>query len=449
MTGSVDSMIPRGPKRVVYFAENALSPIQGGGIVAYAVLKGIHPDNLLGFYDYENITPASEYADRFVLLPRWRFLSSLQMLQERVYDISNRISPVLTFFAALYFLIFNSIPLVLLFPLLARRDLDKVMAEMDFRGFKPEQVYFSGLSLRYLTLAVAVAKRFNVPMVVLHMDDWMARECQQLGNLLGRIWHNWIVEQMRVAASLSLANTTNSPGLARKVTEMTGYPHDAANNCCADLLVSGEIAPLPERDFKVITYAGAMNRNLQGETLIIFSRAVAELKAEGVKLQLRIYTPWEFAPIANSIRIPGAVEYMGHASRSELARAYADSDFLVTTTTFDEEKLTLFRYSLSTKLSEYLCLGRPVISVGHPYWHLHEYVKDNGCGIAITVRDLPAIKQQLRELLALPREEVLRIGTSNRDLWEKAHDVQVMAARTRNAVGLNDVNFHKSGVSNE
>ena len=61
-----------GPKNVLYFAENALSAIQGGGIVAYAVLKGLPPDRLLGFYDYRNITPAPEYADRFVYLGPWR-----------------------------------------------------------------------------------------------------------------------------------------------------------------------------------------------------------------------------------------------------------------------------------------------------------------------------------------------------------------------------------------
>jgi glycosyltransferase involved in cell wall biosynthesis len=429
-------MMPDSSKCVAYFAENALSPIQGGGIVAYAVLKGIQPENLLGFYDYENITPASEYAHRFILLPRWRWLGSLQMLQERVYDLLNRISPLLTFLAALYFLIFNSIPLVLSYPLLARRDLVKVLAEMDARGFTPELVYFSGLSLRYLTLAVAVSKKFNVPMVVLHMDDWMARECQQLGRFLGTIWYNRIVAQMKEAAARSLASTTNSPGLAKKVTEMTGYVHDAANNCCADLLEGGGMAPLPENNVKVITYAGAMNKNLQGKTLEIFSRAVAELKAEGIKIQLRIYTSWEFAPMANSIRIPGAVEYMGHASRAELAKAYSDSDFLLTTTTFDAEKLTLFKYSLSTKLSEYLCVGRPVISVGHQSWHLHEYVLEHGCGIAITERGLPFIKQQLRGLLARSREELLRTGQSNRELWESAHNVQVMAARTRKAVGI-------------
>ena len=68
------------PKKVLYFAENALSAIQGGGIVAYAVLKGLPADHLLGFYDYRNITPVPEYADRFIYLGPWRMPAILDRM---------------------------------------------------------------------------------------------------------------------------------------------------------------------------------------------------------------------------------------------------------------------------------------------------------------------------------------------------------------------------------
>src|SRR4029077_17525580 len=68
------------PKKVLYFAENALSAIQGGGIVAHAVLKGLPAENLLGFYEYRNITPVPEYADRFTYLGNWRTPKSFHLL---------------------------------------------------------------------------------------------------------------------------------------------------------------------------------------------------------------------------------------------------------------------------------------------------------------------------------------------------------------------------------
>jgi len=60
------------PKNILYLAENAISPLQGGGIVVYAALRGLPPENILGFYRYMNITPALEYAHRFHELPALR-----------------------------------------------------------------------------------------------------------------------------------------------------------------------------------------------------------------------------------------------------------------------------------------------------------------------------------------------------------------------------------------
>src|SRR3954452_22988927 len=56
-------------KNVLNFAENAISPMQGGGIVVYASLKRLPSEHLLGVYQYRNITPAPEYAKRLNALP--------------------------------------------------------------------------------------------------------------------------------------------------------------------------------------------------------------------------------------------------------------------------------------------------------------------------------------------------------------------------------------------
>ena len=77
------------PKKVLYFAENALSAIQGGGIVACAVLKGLPAENLLGFYEYRNITPVPEYADRFVYLGRWRTPKICQLLNKATNKLTT------------------------------------------------------------------------------------------------------------------------------------------------------------------------------------------------------------------------------------------------------------------------------------------------------------------------------------------------------------------------
>jgi len=411
------------PKKVLYFAENALSAIQGGGIVAYAVLKGLPAENLLGFYEYRNITPVSEYADRFTYLGNWR--------TPKFFDALNRATGQRT--TAFLRRRFTE--------QFIQNDLAFVEEHVERRGFEPEVVYFAGLSYRYLRLAVLAAERYDVPMVILHMDDWMTAERESAGRW-GGVWARRTREQLTKAAARSLVSSSNSPRLAAKLTEITGHRHVAANNCCSDLM---EYARQPERSqpnrIPIIAYAGAMNRHLQGETLKVLASAVSELNAEGTRVQLHIYTPWEFAPDANAIAMPHAVFYKGQVGREQLTDIYRRADFLVTTVTYRESNISLFRHSLSTKLSEYLCVGKPVISMGHADWHLHEYVQDHGCGFSILMDEnfsRARIKEQLRRILAADRGLLDRIGKNNRALWEKAHDVTLMAQASRRAVGLDD-----------
>jgi hypothetical protein len=77
--------------------------------------------------------------------------------------------------------------------------------------------------------------------------------------------------------------------------------------------------------------------------------------------------------------------------------------------------------------------------MGHWDWHLHEYVQDNGCGFSILMDEnfsRARIKEQLRRILATDRATLERISRNNRRLWERSHDVTVMAHASRRAVGL-------------
>lgn len=408
-------------KNVLYIAENALSAIQGGGIVTYAVLKDLAPEQLLGFYEYRNITPAPEYAERFIAIGPGR----VPPLFQRINRFTRGRAGLQLYrrFAHRY----------------VEEDLKGIAREIAKHNFVPEVVYFAGLSYRFLRLAVRAAERYDIPMVVLHMDDWMTRECEGAGTW-GKQWFARISQELTRAAARSLASTTNSPRLADKLTAITGYRHVAANNCCSDLMECGDrSADASGNDVPVITYAGSMNQNLQGETLKVLASAVTELNAEGTRVHLHIYTPWEFAPQANAISVPDAVFYKGQVGREKLADAYRRSDFLTTTVTYRLGHLSLFRHSLSTKLSEYLCAGKPVISMGHWDWHLHEYVQEHGCGFSILMDEnfsRAKIKEQLRAILATSPEALARIGRNNRTLFERAHDVAVMANTSRRALGL-------------
>lgn len=424
-------------KNILYVAENAISPIQGGGIVVAAVLQGLPAANVLGFYRYASITPALEYAERFHLLPvlsgapaagGGSAASPLEALpptgiNRRARELGERVRRFLA-------------PLA---QAILCRDAEYVRARVRADGFHPEVVFAAPLTLRLLRLAVAASETYDVPLILLNMDDWIAEESAHLGALRGW-WERRITRAMAAAKPRLAYAYSNSARLAGVLAERYGVPHETMNNASPDIVPRARRpwSPAPAREGLVVTFAGALNWHLQGETLVRVAEAVAELRSER-PVELRVFTPWQFAPLVNAISVPGAVIYGGFLGPRELADAYGDSDVLLATTTFRDERINLFRHSLATKLSDYLCAGRPVLSVGHPDWAVHDYVEGNGCGIAVRVPGRSEIKTRLVRLLETAPAERERIGRNNRRLWETAHDVRVMAARLRKTLGLADL----------
>ncbi len=414
------------PKNVLYLAENAISPIQGGGIVVCATFRGLPPANLLGFYTYTNITPSAEYSERF---------HSLRSPAEAAASILPG-SPlsVLPPSRLRRLLIACRRQLKAIERLFAIRtgssDWRLVDTQVRREGFRPDLVFSAPLSLRMLQLAVKTASAYSVPLVLLDMDDWIAQESSQHAPF-SKAWRRRIAATMSRAKPLVAYAYSNSQRLADKLTREYEIPHQTMNNACADLLPGEPVwSPPPARNRTIISFAGALNWHLQGQTLKRVAEAVSELRLER-DVELRIFTPWEFAPIANLISVPGAVTYGGFLPPSELVSIYLDSDYLLATTTFLEEEIHLFRHSLATKLSDYLCVGRPVISVGHRDWAVHDYVEEHSCGLAVRTPDRLEIKRRLLQALDTASPERHANGRRNRHLWERAHDVRMMAAALR------------------
>lgn len=418
-------------RRVLYLAENAISPIQGGGIVVYALLRGIAPENLLGFYTYDNITPAPEYADRMHLLPlrdgrgeqRFRPAIGPGAAGEGAIGLNLRRARAL----ALHF---------------ADRALDRdtraAIARIDGAGFRPEAVFTAPLTYRMLRLARTLAAHYAVPVVMLNMDDWMSDQAANWGPLGGYL-RAAVASEMRAIAPATTLALSNSARLADVLTQRYAIRHETANNACYDLLRGGPFVPPGRREGPaIIAFGGALNWHLQGETLVLFSYALAEL-ATRRPVELHIYAPWEFAPIANQISIPGKVVYKGFYAKDELVKHYLEADFLVATTTFVERNIHLFRHSLATKLSDYLSVGRPVLSIGHPDWAVHDYVEAHGAGVAIRGSRIQDMKRALAGALDWSDEKRTSVGRANRELWKRAHDISVMGAKAREALGLGPV----------
>src|SRR5262249_7210487 len=127
-------------RHVLVFADDALNP-STRAVMPAAVLRDLASDHLLGFFDSTVSTPVTEWA---------KYFHDLGPVQVSLFPF-NRLFPGRA----------------------VARDFEYVRQRIEDAAFTPSVVYFAGQSYRYLRLAVVAAEHYDLPMVVLHTDNWM------------------------------------------------------------------------------------------------------------------------------------------------------------------------------------------------------------------------------------------------------------------------------------
>jgi glycosyltransferase involved in cell wall biosynthesis len=115
------------------------------------------------------------------------------------------------------------------------------------------------------------------------------------------------------------------------------------------------------------------------------ARAIEEynLHTESPKAKLMMYSNSEPSKeIKDQIIIEGASEYGGSLNKEQLKERLNTSDILVFVESFDPEQIEKVKYSLSTKVPEYMSVGKPILAVGPDKVGSIEYLK--GVSLIIT-----------------------------------------------------------------
>lgn len=101
--------------------------------------------------------------------------------------------------------------------------------------------------------------------------------------------------------------------------------------------------------------------------------------------------------MTNALNVPGYSEIHAPVSQNEVKSLQNDADVLVHAESFDLANKLLVRYSISTKIMDYLCMGRSILAIGPDDVASIEYLRDNDVAlVASSKNDIIQIVQQLQ-----------------------------------------------------
>lgn len=282
-------------------------------------------------------------------------------------------------------------------------------------NFQPQLVYSLLGSIPFIRLTKGVAELAGAPIAIHMMDDWM--ETSYRRGVIAPCFRRQILRVGREIISLASLRMAISPGMAEAYGERYGYPF-------VDFMNTIDVAGW-EKDsrknwdggvpFRVV-YSGAIIANSALEGIRDVCRAVADLHASGMDIEMALCCPDSFRErYADELENPPSVRFHPPPEHDTVASLLAGADLLVLPVNFDEESIRYIRYSMPTKVPAYMCSGTPVLVYGPREVASVQYAEREGWGYVVSEQGVDkladAIKalaadDELRKKLALRAKEV-------------------------------------------
>lgn len=249
------------------------------------------------------------------------------------------------------------------------RGLMKKIAE-----FQPQVIYTLGGRVSSLRLSYTLSEKLNIPIVIHYMDNWVEHiqwEANPLLHPYARQVRKWAYKCMeRSEKSIAI-----SPKMAEEYEEKFNVPFAVLMNSVGKEFF--EITPKSSNvnDGKCFVYAGGLHLE-RWKSLVEIAQEIKAVSQSGND-RLIIYTS-EVNIKRYKQNFQGLpVEFRNAVPHNEVPHILEKADILVHTEVNDENLFGFFKYSISTKIPEYLASGIPMLFYGPREMSLFQYLSDN------------------------------------------------------------------------
>jgi glycosyltransferase involved in cell wall biosynthesis len=262
--------------------------------------------------------------------------------------------------------------------------------------FRPQLIYSQLSTIRLMNLVLAVSRRFSLPIVPHFMDDWATTHYRS--SVFSRVPRRVLLSKLDKIIRRSNVGMTISDAMAEEYQRRYAIPFRSFMNCVE---TPDECPPPPERgkDHPLkFVYVGGLHLN-RWKALEELGRAIMVLRSEGFKIEADVYAPADdIAHFGKALEAAGAIRVPRSLKQDEVAAVLLGADVMVHVESFDEATRQYVRYSLSTKIPQYMSAGRPILAYGPEEAASCKYVKDRGCGLLVGRQDFQELLSAVRRL---------------------------------------------------
>lgn len=262
------------------------------------------------------------------------------------------------------------------------------------RAFAPQVVYTVGETVTALRVAYTISKELDIPIVIHFMDNWK-HSIEWASNPFLKQYQRRLSRYCDLCYSRSTECIAIGERMAEAYEKETGIKHSVVMNS-----IDTQSFYCPPREKDGITrfvYAGGLHLG-RDKALRAIGEAIERVFSEmGKQAEFLIYTPEDnivlHKEVFDGLKYTKLCSAVPH---DKIIEVYKRSDILVHVESDALGNNEFFKYSVSTKISEYLATGLPFLFWGPTDIYLFDFLKENK--LAYTASNIDEVDCVLRQL---------------------------------------------------
>lgn len=270
---------------------------------------------------------------------------------------------------------------------------------------KPVAIYSSVGDLATAEFIIELHHIFPDIKIIVHgFDDWMSPSYKIWNE---RLYRRRAERLFRKILSFSSARFTSSEKMAKDYKIRYNYEFKCFPN---PVDISSFSLDVRKNEVSNVIFIGKIGWH-NANAIKIMGQAIDQINENGTKLQFDIYSQTGLNQIEQFIGIlPKTTVVHKSVPNSEIPSILLSAHILYLPISTDSKTAKFTRYSMSTKMGEYLSSGVPVIYIGPENIAMTEFLVNNECAYVITSNSIDNIKNAVLKCLIMDNCQLIERG---------------------------------------
>ena len=263
------------------------------------------------------------------------------------------------------------------------------------KEFSPQVIYTVGETITNLDLSYKLSILLNIPIVIHFMDNWK-HSIEWNDNPLLKKYQKNLTQYCNMCYLRSTECIAIGERMAETYESETGIKHGVIMNSIDTQIFYCHSQN--DKDVIKFTYAGGLHLGRDNALYTIGEYIESLYMKDSIKVEFDIYTTndniYLYKEKFKNLKQTHLIPAVPH---DDIIKVYQDSDVLVHVESDELKSNEFFKYSVSTKISEYLATGKTILFYGPKDIYLYDFLYSN-C-LAYTVSNADEIERTIKSII--------------------------------------------------